>query len=222
LICRGVHRCSGRANGSRQCAPDDSSGRNQRRPCELRGPIRRAACFERRCSTTFVQPQVPVIMGPLRSQGRPMRNRFSNSLDARSFETVIATRWLLAMTSRHSFAISRPDPPEVCQKIPYPPIEGAGNAGRPMRPIAACAMSVVERTRVSQVTPESPGIPRAMVLRLIACSPRRPGSFATVARAPERELDASIGASGPHVFAVRKKAPSSVAHLRPPHPASRP
>ena len=42
--------------------------------------------------------------------------------------------------------------------------EGAGNAGRPMRPIAACAMSVVERTRVSQVTPESPGIPRAMVL----------------------------------------------------------
>ena len=34
-----------------------------------------------------------------------------------------------------------------------PPEEGAGNAGRPMRPIAACAMIVVERTRVSQVTP---------------------------------------------------------------------
>jgi hypothetical protein len=33
--------------------------------------------------------------------------------------------------------------------------EGAGNAGRPMRPIAACAMSVVERTRVGQVTPEN-------------------------------------------------------------------
>jgi hypothetical protein len=32
--------------------------------------------------------------------------------------------------------------------------EGAGNAGRPMRPIAACAGVVVERTRVSQVTPE--------------------------------------------------------------------
>src|ERR1700737_607580 len=50
-----------------------------------------------------------------------------------------------------------------------------------MRPIAACAMSGVERTRVSQVTPESPGIPRAMVLRLISCSPRRPGFLATVA-----------------------------------------
>src|SRR5450759_1655212 len=32
--------------------------------------------------------------------------------------------------------------------------EGAGNAGRPMRPIAARANVVVERTRVSQVTPE--------------------------------------------------------------------
>src|SRR5260370_24848637 len=60
--------------------------------------------------------------------------------------------------------------------------KGAGNAGRPMRPIAARAMSVVERTRVSQVTPESPGIPRAMVLRLITRSPRRPGFLATVAR----------------------------------------
>jgi hypothetical protein len=49
--------------------------------------------------------------------------------------------------------------------------EGAGNAGRPMRPIAACAMSGVERTRVSQVTPESPGIPRAMVYGLFRALP---------------------------------------------------
>jgi hypothetical protein len=49
--------------------------------------------------------------------------------------------------------------------------EGAGNAGRPMRPIAARAMVVVERTRVSQVTPESPGIPRAMVYGLFRALP---------------------------------------------------
>jgi hypothetical protein len=55
--------------------------------------------------------------------------------------------------------------------------EGAGNAGRPMRPIAACAMVVVERTRVSQVTPESPGIPHAMVLTVTARSPRCSGLF---------------------------------------------
>ena len=66
---------------------------------------------------------------------------------------------------RHSFAIS---PHRFARVLPLSsrPLqtEGAGNAGRPMRPIAACAMVVVERTRVSQVTPESPGIPRAMVL----------------------------------------------------------
>jgi hypothetical protein len=40
-----------------------------------------------------------------------------------------------------------------------------------MRPIAACAMVVVERTRVSQVTPESPGTPRAMVYSLYRALP---------------------------------------------------
>ncbi|MDR3389690.1 MAG: hypothetical protein P4L92_21820, partial [Rudaea sp.] len=34
------------------------------------------------------------------------------------------------------------------------PTEGAGNAGRPMRPIAARAMVAIERTRVGEVTPE--------------------------------------------------------------------
>jgi hypothetical protein len=60
------------------------------------------------------------------------------------------------------------DPAARCARVlqNLSPQEGAGNAGRPMRPIAACAMVVVERTRVSQVTPESPGIPRAMVYGL--------------------------------------------------------
>ena len=35
-------------------------------------------------------------------------------------------------------------------------------------------------------------------------------------------LDASVGASGPHDFAVRVTRRSSRAHPRPPHPASRP
>jgi hypothetical protein len=61
--------------------------------------------------------------------------------------------------------------PELCQKFPYPPIGGRGEAGRPMRPIAACAIIVVERTRVSQVTPESPGTPRAMVYSLYRALP---------------------------------------------------
>ena len=51
--------------------------------------------------------------------------------------------------------------------------EGAGNAGRPMRPIAACAMMVVERTRVSQVTPEIARHSPRNGLRLTSCSSRR-------------------------------------------------
>src|SRR6202051_4035551 len=65
-------------------------------------------------------------------------------------------------------------------------------------------MSVVERTRVSQVTPESPGTPRAMVYGLFLALP---GDRAFLPPSPAkvafRELDASVGASGPHVFAVR-------------------
>ena len=72
-----------------------------------------------------------------------------------------------------------------------------------MRPIAACAMVVVERTRVSQVTPESPGIPRAMVYGLYVPSPAI-GFLATVTRGTDRRLDTSTEMSGPHDFAVRK------------------
>src|ERR1700686_3183487 len=74
-----------------------------------------------------------------------------------------------------------------------------------MRPIAACAMVMVERTRVSQVTPETPSIPRAMVLTVSCALSRRPGFLATVApeKLASQELDASVGASGPHAFSVR-------------------
>jgi hypothetical protein len=57
---------------------------------------------------------------------------------------------------------------------------------------------------VTTVTPESPGIPRAMVLTVsfalssvtgLVCHRRRQNCF--------RQLDASVGASGPHDFAVR-------------------
>jgi hypothetical protein len=104
-----------------------------------------------------------------------------------------------------------------------PPEEGAGNAGRPMRPIAACAMIVVERTRaLVRSHRETPGIPHAMVLRLMSYSPRRSGFFVTVTleKLASHELDAGVEASGPHDFAVRKKALSSLA--LPASTASRP
>src|ERR1700738_1021659 len=103
------------------------------------------------------------------------------------------------------------------------PKEGAGNAGRPMRPIAACAMVVVERTRVSQGTPESPGTPRAMVYGLFrALLGDRAFLPPSPAKVAFRELDASVGASGPPVFPVRFKCSRHLPHPRPPHPAPRP
>jgi len=98
--------------------------------------------------------------------------------------------------------------------------EGAGNAGRPERPRPRVQRKAHELE--TTVTPESPGIPRAMVLTVSfvlfpvtgLCCHRRPKKLAS------QELDASVGASEPHDFAVRNaKAPSSMRRLRPPHPA---
>src|SRR5882724_5359739 len=73
---------------------------------------------------------------------------------------------------------------------------------------------------VTTVTPETPGIPRAMVYGLYralpgdrACLPPSPAKVAF------RRLDASVGASGPHDFAVRASAARLATPSRPPHPA---
>jgi hypothetical protein len=70
--------------------------------------------------------------------------------------------------------------------------------------------------------PETSGIPHAMVLRLITRSPRGPGFLAPVIpeKLASQELDASVGASGPHAFAVRISTARLATPLRPPHPAS--
>ena len=61
---------------------------------------------------------------------------------------------------------------------------------------------------VSQVTPESSGIPRAMVLTASFVLFPATGFVATVIpeKLASQELDASIGASEPHDFSVRLSA----------------
>ena len=90
-------------------------------------------------------------------------------------------------------------------------------------PAVSCA-KVDKKTHMSiQVQRKQSGLPCAMVLQLIPCSPRRDQSlFVTVApkkREPLANLTPAIGASGPHDFAVRFTRPSSKAHRRPPLPA---
>ncbi len=74
-------------------------------------------------------------------------------------------------------------------------------------PAVSCAMCITRNAHTSiQVQRKHSGLPCAMALQLISCSPRRPGFVATIARvmlSHHRQLDASTGASGPHDFAVR-------------------
>src|SRR5205085_1279855 len=73
---------------------------------------------------------------------------------------------------------------------------------------------------VTTVTPEQPGIPRAMVLTVSFVLFPVTGLVVTVASGSLRQLDASVGASEPHDFAVRltcrsSKAPSASTASRP-------
>ena len=69
--------------------------------------------------------------------------------------------------------------------VPPSSSEGAGNAGRPMRPIAACAEVVVAGTRVVRSHRQTPGIPRAMVYGLCRTLP---GDRAFLSPSPLRSL----------------------------------
>src|SRR6266550_1842681 len=65
---------------------------------------------------------------------------------------------------KHTFAFPRREPPELCMNLSPFETEGAGNAGRPMRPKPRVQNKTKHTSIVTTVTPESPGIPRAMVL----------------------------------------------------------
>ena len=94
-------------------------------------------------------------------------------------------------------------------------------------PGARCARSLACKIKkhtsvVTTVTPDTPGIPRAMVLTVsfvifpvigLWCHRRLQND--------SRKLDASVEASEPHDFAVRLTRCSSAAHQRPSHPTLR-
>jgi hypothetical protein len=112
-------------------------------------------------------------------------------------------------------AIPRRDAPELCMNLVPPLDRGCEERRMPVAPAASCALVSVESTRVTTSTPESPGVPARngfttyfelspvtglfchRRLTDVRCIPTRLGGC-TSAR-----LDASVGASGPHDFAVR-------------------
>jgi hypothetical protein len=120
--------------------------------------------------------------------------------------------------SKHNSAIS----PHVSREV-WPARSALCNQRAQGMPGARCARSRVcrdsgrEHTR-SQVTPESPGIPYAMVYGLYRALPGDRLSCHRRRRSCLHRLDTSVGVSGPHVFAVRLKHPRQEHHPRPPHP----
>jgi hypothetical protein len=115
---------------------------------------------------------------------------------------------------RRSFAISRLDPPELCQKFPYPRNQRAQGM-----PDARCTRGPVskmekERTRADRFSGGTPTFPAQWLYGLYralpgdrACltpSPREDGFVRPVGLAkPPRDLTPTTEASGPHDFAVR-------------------
>jgi hypothetical protein len=90
----------------------------------------------------------------------------------------------------------------------------------PAAPAASCAKGSKAHELVTTDPPEHPAFPHAMVLTVsFALSPVTGLSCHRRLADNSAKLDASVGASGPHDFSVRKLAHSSARRLRPPHPA---
>src|ERR1035441_1106269 len=106
---------------------------------------------------------------------------------------------------RHGFAISRQTRPSFAINIPLPEHQRAqGMPGARCARSLVCDIKTKHTSIVTTVTPDSPGIPRATVLTVSFVLSPVTGLFCH--RHPRncfRELDASVGAPGPHDFAVR-------------------
>jgi hypothetical protein len=103
----------------------------------------------------------------------------------------------------HTFAISQ----HACSSftVYFAPSDDQRAQGMPGARCARSRACSVVSTRVSHHghTGKRPAFPAHGFNGLCSRSPRGPGSFAPVVRGSLRDLNASVGAPGPHDFAVR-------------------
>src|ERR1700676_5460736 len=103
-------------------------------------------------------------------------------------------------------------PQRQCARVLHEPFrprktEGAGKAGCPPHPQPRVRNKTKHTSVVTTGSPVSPGLPCAMVLTVsFVLSPVTGLSCHRRLRNTFRRLDASVGASGPHDFAVRISA----------------
>jgi hypothetical protein len=142
-----------------------------------------------------------------RANARPMTGSATQSMRQQKARVDCFVAPLLAMTARYSSAFSRRDAPEFCLNFPPSSIKGRsatrrGEQGMPgARRARSRAMVLTVSFALSLVTG-------------LSCHHHWRNLF--------RQFDASVGASGPHDFAVRAQRHSSFDMPRPPHPAPRP
>jgi hypothetical protein len=112
--------------------------------------------------------------------------------------------------------------PEVLQENCPSRNEGAGNTGCTLHPRSRMQNCTKKRTRAYRFSGGNPAFPAQWFYGLYRALPGdRAFLPPSPAKAAFRELDASVGASGPHDFAVRFTRRSLSAHPRPPHPSPR-
>jgi len=127
-------------------------------------------------------------------------------------------------TNRRNSALPRREAPGFCVDRPRRHREGAGKTGCALHPRSRVQSAQKETHTSIQVQRRQSGLPCAVVYSLLRAlpgdraflPPSSPRSFAS------RELDASVGAPGPHGFAVRTACARRSQAARPPHPTARP
>jgi hypothetical protein len=141
---------------------------------------------------------------------RPACLHDSTAVSRSIFQTAVRARARTPATPlRPSFA-----------KLPPSTTRGRRESRVPVAPAASRAKVIKHTSVVTTGSPVSPGLPCAMVLTAyfvlspvtgLCCHRRLRNCF--------RQLDASVGASGPHDFAVRASAARLAPLPRPSHPA---
>src|SRR5450756_1342953 len=106
---------------------------------------------------------------------------------------------------KHAFAFPRRDSPESCKYLP--PQRGRREDRVRAAPAVSCAkMHKRKRTRAYRFSGGNPAFPARWFTAYSALSPVTGLSCHCRQRNRFRQLDASVGASGPHAFVVRIRA----------------
>src|SRR6266581_3010720 len=92
-----------------------------------------------------------------RANARPMTGSAKQSMAPRKERMDCFAALAMTWNCRRDFTTSPRNAPEALMNLP--PKEGVGNAGCPLHPRPRVHLVLVERTRVTTSTPESPDVP---------------------------------------------------------------